>query len=421
MSKFDVIIVGAGAAGMFTAANIALNNPQISVLVLEAASQPLQKVRISGGGRCNLTHHCFDPATLLTHYPRGSQELRGLFHRFQPEHTIAWFAKQGLHTKTEADGRIFPTSDDSNEVIQTLLKTARKGNTTLATGVRIQQITKQTDGHFELLTQDPEHGTQTLTSPYLMLATGYSPSGWQFARELGHTVHNPVPSLFPFKVTSSPLKGLHGISLPRVSGQLSFEGDKKSTLAAEGAFLITHQGVSGPLIYRLSAWGARKLAEHQYQGTLKLDFFPDWTDDALKTRLIECQDTDWVKKQMKNTRFENIPHRLWEQLLVHSGIDLEGRADTTSRKRLQNSLVDCLKRLHLSINGKSPSKEEFVSCGGVLRKEIDFSSMQSKQCPGLFFAGEIIDIDGLTGGFNFQACWSAGWVAGQSITRHPFH
>ncbi|MBY0450597.1 MAG: NAD(P)/FAD-dependent oxidoreductase [Cyanobacteria bacterium] len=420
MTKFDVIIVGAGAAGMFTAANIALVNPQISVLVLEAASQPLQKVRISGGGRCNLTHHCFDAAILLSHYPRGSKELRGLFHRFQPEHTIAWFAKQGLHTKTEADRRMFPVSDDSNDVIQTLLKTARKGNITLATGVRTQQITKHTDGHFELLTQDPEHGTQTLTSQCLMLATGYSPSGWQFARALGHTVNSPVPSLFPFKVTSSPLKGLQGISLPRVSGQLSFEGDKKSTITAEGAFLITHQGVSGPLIYRLSAWGAPKLSEHQYQATLKLDFLPDWTDEALKAKFLECQETDWAKKQMKNTRFENIPHRLWEQLLVQSGIDIEGRADTTSRKRLQNQLVDSLKRLQLSVNGRSPSKEEFVSCGGVLRKDIDFSSMQSKQCPGLFFAGEIIDIDGLTGGFNFQACWSAGWVAAQSLAQNTF-
>ncbi len=402
-----IVIIGGGAAGFFTAVNTAEKHPEHQVTVLEAGNTPLQKVRISGGGRCNLTHACFDIRQLVSHYPRGSKALLSLFSRFQPADAMRWFEERGLWLKTEEDGRVFPVSDDSDDVIRLLLREAQKHGVTLRTRQRIRSIHKQADGDFLITTAEGEHIAQAV-----VLATGYSPPGWRLAEGLGHTVIAPVPSLFPFKVDAPVLADLQGIALPRVRGKLKV-GDAKP-IEAEGAMLITHVGVSGPVIYRLSAKGAQALSQARYHATLTLDLLPDWQEEPLRTEIQALIRQAWSKKKLANTFFSGIPRRLWRSLLEASGADLSAQADHLPKKAVSR-LVENLKHLPLPVIGKSPSKEEFVSCGGVKLDEVDFRRMESRVCPGLYLAGEILDIDGLTGGFNFQACWSAAWVISESL------
>lgn len=405
-----VAVIGGGAGGFFSAVNIAEKNPCARVTIFEAAPAPLRKVLISGGGRCNLTHACFEPARLAEFYPRGGRELRSLFARFQPRDTIRWFERRGLPLKTEADGRVFPVSDSSQSVIDVLLEAAHRHGVRLRTGVRVTRI-KNREGGFELATDG-----KCERFDVCVLSTGYSPPGWRLAEELGHTVLPPVPSLFPFTIASPVIAGLQGISLPQATGRLRRAGENGGNIGPreEGALLVTHTGLSGPLIYRLSARSARELAEARYQAGIRLDLLPDQSDDAVRVRLGRLLKSDDARKKLGNTRFDPIPQRLWLSLLESTGLDLEQRADTINAKAL-NRLTELLKRLDLPITGKSPSKEEFVSCGGVSRKEVDFRTMQSRRVPNLYFAGEILDIDGLTGGFNFQACWSAGWVISETL------
>ena len=404
-----VIVAGGGAAGFFAAVNAARKNPRLSITLLEAAGAPLQKVRISGGGRCNLTHHCFDPARLIEFYPRGQKELRSLFARFQPKDTMAWFESRGLKLKHEADGRVFPVSDSSEDVIAVLVREAAQYGVKVHTGRRVTGIIR-TDTGFEVSSGEYRYSAQIV-----IMATGYSPPGWQIARELGHSVLNPVPSLFPFTVKSPVIEGLQGISVLHARGRLTVDKPqgKPERIEAEGPVLITHTGLSGPLIYRLSAWGARALAESKYQGRLQIDLLPELEEEALRQQLAALFATE-AKKKLANTDFAPLSHRLWLALLSASEADLEGKAEGISKKTL-NKLVENLKRLPLSVSGKSPSKEEFVSCGGVPRHEVDFKTMQSRKVPGLYFGGEILDIDGLTGGFNFQSCWSQGWAISEAL------
>lgn len=406
----SIAVIGGGAAGFFAAVNAARKNPRLKVTIFEAGQRPLQKVLISGGGRCNVTHHCFDPARLIEHYPRGQRELRSLFARFQPQDTLRWFTERGLKLKTEADGRMFPVSDCSQDVIDVLLREAQLHRVTVHTGARVDSIIRQAE-RFAVTSQG-----QTQLFDACVLATGYSPPGWRLAQALGHTILPPVPSLFPFTVKAPVIAGLQGISLSQAGGRLVVDtsSGKPFKTEAEGPLLITHTGLSGPLIYRLSAWGARALAENRYQAKLVLDLLPTLTEADLRACLNTLFHQDEAQRQTANTSFTGIPQRLWVNLLAASGASLEEKADTLSKKTL-NRLIEHLKRLELPISGKSPSKEEFVSCGGVILKEVDFQTMQSKRVPGLYLGGEILDIDGLTGGFNFQACWSAGWVISEAL------
>ncbi|HEY9745317.1 MAG TPA: NAD(P)/FAD-dependent oxidoreductase [Oculatellaceae cyanobacterium] len=404
-----VAVIGGGAAGYFTAVNTAEKNPRAQITIFEAGSEPLRKVRISGGGRCNVTHACFEPARLVEFYPRGQKELRSLFARFQPKDTVRWFESRGLKLKTEPDNRIFPQSDCSGDVIDILTTQAEALGIRLKRQAKIDSIRKEGE-QFQLCLQG-----KTETFDVCVLATGYSPTGWKLAETLGHTIIPPVPSLFPFTVKSPIIEGLQGISVPHAAGKLFLpRSEKPCKVQAEGPLLITHTGLSGPLIYRLSAWGARDLAEQGYQANLQIDLVPEFHEQALRKHLAQLfYETD-AKKQVANTSLTPLPRRLWHSLLENTGIPLGTRCETLSKKSF-NMLIEHLKRLTLPVTGKSPSKEEFVSCGGVSLKEVNFQTLESKRVPGLYFAGEILDIDGLTGGFNFQACWSGGWVVSEAL------
>ncbi len=406
-----IAVIGGGAAGFFAAINTAEKNPHARITIYEAAHQPLQKVLISGGGRCNLTHACFDALRLSEFYPRGQKELRSLFSRFQPRDTMRWFENHGLPLKVETDNRVFPRSDSSQDVIALFLDLAEKYRIQIRTQTRVEGLEAQADGRFSLTAKG-----QAEIYDVCILSTGFSPPGWKLAQALGHTVLPPVPSLFPFVVKAPVITGLQGISMPLVNGKLitKSEDGKTHTQQAEGAILITHTGLSGPVIYRLSAWGARELAAARYQAKLQLDLVPHLSEDELRQILQALLYKNDAKKKLENTSFESIPNRLWLALLADAGAKLDERAETTSKKTF-NTLIERLKRLQLSVSGKSPSKEEFVSCGGVLLKETDFKTMQSRKVPSLFFGGEIMNIDGLTGGFNFQACWSAGWAISEAL------
>ena len=405
-----IAVVGGGAAGFFAALNTAEKNAKARITIFEASHKPLQKVFISGGGRCNLTHACFDPLRLTEFYPRGQRELKSLFSRFQPKDTMRWFENHGLRLKTEGDNRVFPASNSSQDVIDLFLGIAEKYRINIRTRCRVASIRPE-GGKFAI--QAGEQPPQQFD--VCILSTGYSPPGWKLAESLGHRVIQPVPSLFPFTVKSPVINGLQGISLPHAAGRLEIATEGKTRkFEAEGAILITHTGLSGPLIYRLSAWGAQALAQAAYQGTLQLDLLPSIGEQELRNQLEQLLLKAEAKKKLVNTGFERLPVRLWLSLLENSGANLEERCETIGKKTL-NRLIENLKRLRLPISGKSPSKEEFVSCGGVSLKEIDFRTMESKKVPNLHFGGEIIDIDGLTGGFNFQACWSEGWAISESL------
>lgn len=410
VDDFHVLILGGGAAGFFTALALADACPQARITILEAGTRPLQKVKISGGGRCNLTHACLDPRALAANYPRGEKALLSLFSRFGPAETMHWFQSHGLPLMTEPDGRVFPASGRSQDVIDLLLAQARAHGIALHTGVRVTAIAARPEGGFFVSRADDN--TAALSADAMMLATGYSPSGWRLAESLGHRIIPPVPSLFPFRAQCPLLDGLAGITLKGVSGNLWVGG--KRVAQARGELLITHQGVSGPLAYRLSAWGARALAEAGYQAELRLDLAPDITPDMLITKLTSLADNTYARQHVGNVVFDDLPKRFWRALLADTGIAPETRADQLPKAAVRR-LAERLKRTILPITGRSPSKEEFVSCGGVALGEVDFRHMASRVQPGLYFAGEILDIDGLTGGFNFQACWSAGWVAAQAM------
>ncbi len=409
-----IAVIGGGAAGFFAALNIAQKNPQAQITILEAAHKPLQKVFISGGGRCNLTHACFDPTRLIEFYPRGQKELQSLFSRFQPKNTVQWFEKQGLKLKTEPDGRLFPSSNQSQDVINLFLKMAGQLGIELRTQCRVEKV-QHIDNQFHISSRG---GVETFD--ICMLATGYSPPGWKLAESLGHTIVPPVPSLFPFTVKASVLQDLQGIAITKAVGKLEVAPPtgKAVKLQAEGPVLITHTGLSGPLIYRLSAWGAKALADNHYQATLTLDLLPDEPEETLRTQLQTLFTGPDSKKKLANLSFPAFPQRLWQSLLLESGANLEEKAETISKKTLYR-LVEGIKRLRLPVTGKSPSKEEFVSCGGVSLKEVDFKTLQSRLVPNLYFGGEILNIDGLTGGFNFQACWSGGWTISEALKLQP--
>ncbi len=402
----QVIVVGGGAAGFFGAIRCATHNPHCRVTILEATNQVLHKVKISGGGRCNVTHHCFNPAELVNNYPRGNKELRGAFSRFQPQDTINWFQQRGVKLKTEGDGRIFPVTDNSQTIIDCLLKTATEAGIKILTNSPVKQVIKQ-DFQFLVTLKSRE----TLTADYLLVATGSNRSGYQFAQDLGHKIIKPIPSLFTLKINDSRLQNLAGVSVNHANIYLTISKGKK--LTQEGALLITHWGLSGPAVLKLSAWGARILYDHQYKLPLTINWLPPYNSETLKSELIKIKQ-DCAKQKVINYHKFNFPKRLWQSLVKYSLTNTNKIWSEISKKEL-DKLATELTRGVFNIQGKGIFKEEFVTCGGVNLKEINFKTMESKICPNLYFAGEVLDVDGVTGGFNFQNAWTTGWLAGLAI------
>jgi len=420
LQPLRIVVIGGGAAGFFGAITCATAHPHTRVTLLEAGHQPLSKVRISGGGRCNVTHACFDPATLISYYPRGSKALRGAFSRFQPKDTVAWFGSHGVQLKTEADGRMFPVTDNSETIVDCLVKAAEDAGVKLRTGTPVKFVRRyfpqpedpltngrSARGGFEVELKTGE----IVRCDRLLLATGSNPQGYRWVKDLGHKVEPPVPSLFTFNIPDPRLQDLAGVSVNDVRLRLP---DAPPTLKEQtGPLLITHWGLSGPAVLKLSAWGARFLHEHHYQTPLLVNWLPQYNEESLRKMLLAVK-SQLPRRQIATSCPIPIPKRLWMSMITHLSIGAEERWAEVSKKAL-NQLVQELTQGRYLIKGKGVFKEEFVTCGGVSLKEVDFKTMESRQCPGLYFAGEILDIDGVTGGFNFQSAWTTAWLAGHAM------
>ena len=400
--NFDIIIVGGGAAGFFTAINIVEKNPKLKVAILERGTEVLNKVRISGGGRCNVTHACFEPNELVKFYPRGEKELRGPFHQFCSGDTIEWFEKHGVELKIEADGRIFPVSNSSQTIIDCFLKATQKLGITVLTGQSVQSIFKK-DSLWKVETQ-----TENYLAEKLILATGSNPKVWEMLQTFGHVIVSPVPSLFTFNIKDARIK-----ELPGVAAQVTVKV-KDTKLTSTGPLLITHWGMSGPAILKLSAWGARILHDKNYQFTIFVNWLNDAEKEEVEKKLKELKQEHAKKTVSKKSPFE-LTNRLWESLVLASGIENETKWADLSKIQLQN-LVNQLINGTFQVNGKSTFKEEFVTAGGIDLKEINFKTMESKLHKNLYFAGEIVNIDAITGGFNFQNAWTSGFIVACALS-----
>lgn len=407
-----VAVLGGGAAGFFGAIACAEANPHSQVVLFEKTGKLLSKVRVSGGGRCNVTHACGTAAQLVAHYPRGSKQLKAAFQRFGVAETVAWFAKRGVTLKTEADGRMFPTTDSSETIARALEDAARQAGVRIITNTGVDAIQPQPGGgfHLSLSGSGTAQTRATLYATGLLIATGGNPksANYDWLRALGHTIAEPVPSLFTFNVPNSPLSELMGVSVPQARVVLA--GEK---LQYEGPLLVTHWGVSGPAVLKLSAWGARRLSELGYIGTALVNWVPSHTEETLRPWLQQFRQENGKKTVAANPQF-GLPQRLWRNLTEQAGIGPELRWSDVPAK-VQNRLLELLLRTPLAVRGKTTHKEEFVTCGGISLEEVDLKTMESRLVPGLHFAGEVLDIDGITGGFNFQAAWTTGFLAGQSL------
>ena len=414
MSKeLNVAVVGGGAAGFFGAI-AAAQNSHARVTLYEAGPKPLAKVRISGGGRCNVTHHCFEPSQLVQNYPRGGKALRGAFSRFQPKDTVDWFNQRGVQLKTEADGRMFPVTDDSATIVNCLIRAAERAGVSVKVRSPITGIQK-TDSGFELSLKDSKQNRPNgVTCDRLLLATGSSPVGLRAAKALGHALEPSVPSLFTFNVADKRLHQLSGVAVDPVDLRLKAEGVKP--LTQSGPLLITHWGLSGPAVLKLSAWGARLLHTQRYKATLSVNWLPALTQERVRAKLTQAKAANSKKAIAAFSPFSAISKRLWQYLLARNEIDPTLTWANLSKKQI-NKLVQDLMQGSYAVMGKGTFKDEFVTCGGVRLKEVNFKTMESRLCQGLYLAGEILDIDGITGGFNFQSAWTTGWLAGQAIAQ----
>ena len=398
----QVVVIGGGPAGFFAAITCAEADPRARVVILEKTPHVLAKVRISGGGRCNVTHACFDPAELVQHYPRGGLALRGPFTRFQPRDTMAWFEQRGVRLKTEADGRVFPITDRSETIVNCLIDAARAAGVDIRAGVHIRSVRKP--DRFLIDLKDAE----TLSADRVLLATGSHPHGYEWAAALGHTIEPPVPSLFTFAVDDARLKDLPGVSVAKAA--IKINGTR---LAQTGPILITHWGLSGPAVLRLSAWAARELAQRHYRAEVSINWLPDLNAEQLR-RQLDAIKAELARQMVGTSSPLGLPARLWKRLVGAVGIGDDQRWTAVSKRQLAD-LANELSRGTFVITGRGAFKEEFVTCGGVRLDEVGFKTMESRRCAGLYLAGEILDIDGVTGGFNFQSAWTTGWLAGQAI------
>lgn len=413
-----IAIIGGGAAGFFGAITAATQDPSAKIVIFEATQQPLEKVLISGGGRCNVTHHCFDPAELVKNYPRGHKELRGPFSRFQPRDTVEWFESRGVKLKVESDGRIFPTTDDSRTIADCLINAARERGVEIRLGARVKDIRRSESGQTGASAAhgafDIEcHGRPIEQFDCVLLATGSAHQGFRFAEHLGHTIVPGVPSLFTFKITDKRLDGLAGLSFDNI--HLTMADPAGNRLEQSGPLLITHWGLSGPAVLKLSAWGARILHDCNYHATLTVNFVPALSAEQMYERILRHREMN-PRKHISTENALPVPLRFWRRIVETVGVSEEMIWSHLAREDMQ-AIIAQLAQGQYAIRGKGIFKEEFVTCGGVDLIEVDFKTMQSKLCPGLFFAGEILDIDGVTGGFNFQNAWTTGWIAGMHLLQ----
>ncbi len=402
-----ILIVGGGAAGFFAAIHAAEAAPHARVCLYEATAHPLAKVRVSGGGRCNVTHACPEPRELVKRYPRGGRELLGPFTRFGPRDTIAWFEARGVALKTEADGRMFPVTDDSSTIVTALRTAADAAGVRLFTSMGVRSAARATGGEgFDVVFTDDS----AARFDRMLIATGGNKgsAGHAIAAALGHAIEPPVPSLFTFHIADPRLVGLEGLSVPAAATSVS--GTK---LAERGPLLVTHWGLSGPAVLKLSAWGARELAARGYRFPLLVSWTGDTPARALQAILAWREANP--RKQVATLNPFGLPGRLWERLVAAvPGLSPGAQWAGVSKDSLQKLAAQAA-AAEFAVEGKSLNKEEFVTCGGVRLREVDFKTMESRVCPGLHFAGEVLDIDGITGGFNFQAAWTTGWLAGRAM------
>ncbi len=411
MNKKQLVVIGGGAAGFFCAVNAARLNPAIEVIILEKSNKLLSKVKVSGGGRCNVTHACFSIADMIKKYPRGSSFLKKAFHQFFTVDTIAWFKERGVALKTEADGRMFPITGNSQTIIDCLVKEANKFNVDIRMNKEVKQLAVGSrqfagDRGFELHFLD----NTILQADYVCIASGGYPKIIQYnwLKNAEHSIEEPVPSLFTFNMPGNTITALMGVSVENVS--VKIVGSK---LSEQGPLLITHWGMSGPAILKLSAWGARELTIKNYHFSILINWIPDFNENSLREKIQKLRFELAAQKIINRNPFA-LPNRLWEYLLIESGIKADLRwADLPAKE--QNKLIKNLCAKEYQVKGKTTFKEEFVTAGGIELNEIDFNTMQSKKHEGLFFAGEIINVDGITGGFNFQNAWTTGWIAAKAI------
>lgn len=402
MNNYDVIVVGGGASGFFTAINIACKKPNLKILILERGKDVLQKVKVSGGGRCNVTHAEFIPLALSKNYPRGEKELRGPFHKYMTGDVMEWFEERGVSLKIEEDGRVFPVTDSSQTIINCFLAEAKKYNVEIVTSELVTSFAQSDDG-WKLQTKKGN----TFLTKILVVATGSQTKTWEQMKELGMQIIEPVPSLFTFNCKDERIQGLAGIA---VKSQVAV---REAKLKNEGPVLITHWGFSGPAILKLSAWGARELFGLNYQFQLQIN----WTNmdnfESGKAFLIDYKDENSRQFVLKNPLY-GLPKRLWEKLAQSALITEKQKWADVSKKQiiaLSNQLTQCT----FNINGKSTFKDEFVTAGGVNLKEIDFKTFKSQKLPNCYMVGEVLNVDAITGGFNFQNAWTSGYLAAQDI------
>ena len=405
-SPRHIAIIGAGAAGFFAAIRSAQLNPSARVVIYEKSDKLLTKVRISGGGRCNVTHHCFDPSVLVHFYPRGSKELLGPFHRFGPEQTVEWFRNNGVDLKVEEDGRMFPISNDSSTIVECLLEQANRAGVIIEREAKVKKLQPMPSKKIRLFFD----GHEDVIADAVLVASGGFPSlaSFKWLADLGHKIVPPVPSLFTFNMPGNEITSLMGLSVSDALVKIT-----NTKFQQQGPLLITHWGMSGPAILKLSSLAARKLEELNYQFEINVNWTGKLNQEEIKEFLHSLKKNS-PKKAVAQTPSTGIPKRLWEFLVYKAGISDDTIWADFSSKEL-NRLSEIIYSDKYTVSGKTTFKEEFVTCGGVSLKEVDFKTMQSKVVPNLYFAGEVLDIDALTGGFNFQAAWTTGFIAGQSM------
>ncbi|MCL6267601.1 NAD(P)/FAD-dependent oxidoreductase [Flagellimonas myxillae] len=420
----DVIIVGGGAAGFYAAIHVAEQAPGLKIAIFERGKSVLSKVKVSGGGRCNVTHGEFLPKELVLSYPRGQKELLGPFHIHGPGDVMEFFETRGVRLKIEEDGRVFPESDSSQSIIDCLVGEAKRLGVQVLKNSGVKQITKlENDAGWQVTTMNKHY-----LGKKLLLATGSNPKIWDFTKNLGHNIVPPVPSLFTFNIKDTRLNGIQGVStqamveIPpkkifssKVSLNLKSAPKEEPVLQSEGAVLVTHWGLSGPAILKLSAWGANILNEYQYHFRIRVNWTPDYTTGSMEGLLREIKEVE-AKKTVVRTKALPLPKRLWIKLVHAAGIDNEVRWADLTREMLQNLALE-LTASSFRVEGKSTFKEEFVTAGGIDLKEINFKTFESKIHPNLYFAGEIINVDAITGGFNFQNAWTGAYIAAQAIAN----
>lgn len=406
-----LVVVGGGAAGMFCAVNAARLDPQLQVWVLEKSSRLLAKVKVSGGGRCNVTHDCYDVEDLIQHYPRGGHFLKKSFYHFSTAATVSWYRERGVMLKTESDGRLFPVTDDSQTIIDCLMREANRYGVGIQMNASVIRMKPLPEG-WELTLTD----NRVIMAHAVCIACGGFPKAeqYQWLRELGHTISAPVPSLYTFNLPRHPITRLMGVSVnPAVVKIPSLR------LEDQGPVLITHWGLSGPAILKLSAWGAVRLAQTNWAFTVVINWIPDYHESSLRAFFQQYRVSAAGQQVMARNPF-GLPKRLWEFLVLESGIAPDQRWSTLSGT-LQNRLTRHCCAYEAAVSGKTTFKEEFVTAGGISLKEIDPHTMGSRCCQGLFFAGEIMDVDGVTGGFNFQHAWTSGWIAAGAAVEYLKH